>query len=445
MENITPRLKKFSVEACPCGKAHALSVSEVLVGSGMLNRLPEVVFSRHAEKAFVLADQNTFAAAGEAVCALLRRSGVKFQSAVLEDPLPPDEKAVGKATMLMDNDCDIVIGVGSGVINDICKILSSRAKVPYIIVATAPSMDGYASASSSMELNGLKVSLPTKCPDVIIGDTDILKNAPIRMLQAGLGDMLAKYISIAEWRISHEVNGEYYCERVADLVREALQTCVENADGLLKRDEKAVEAVFDGLILGGIAMTFAGISRPASGCEHYFSHIWDMHGLEFGTKTDLHGIQCAVATSVCAGIYEKVKTLAPNREKALDYVSGFDYQSYQAKLRAYIGKGAETMIALEKREGKYDPKKHAERLEVIIQKWDAIRAIIDEEIPQKATIDGILERIGAPKTVKALGIEGDLFTTFECTKDIKDKYVLSRLLWDLGEMEDVFRSINDPA
>ena len=226
---IIDQLKKFGEVACPCGKPHVLSVSDIIVGSGAIRRLPEIVSSYPVKKAFVLSDQNTFAAAGEAVCELLRQSGIHFQSAVLNVPVQPDEKAVGKAVMRMGNDCNIVIGVGSGVINDIGKILSAHAKVPYVIVGTAPSMDGYASNSSSMELDGLKTSLPTKCADVIIGDTDILKEAPIRMLQAGLGDMLAKYISIAEWKIAHEITGEYYCERVAELIREALKKCGVNA------------------------------------------------------------------------------------------------------------------------------------------------------------------------------------------------------------------------
>jgi glycerol-1-phosphate dehydrogenase [NAD(P)+] len=99
-------------------------------------------------------------------------------------------------------------------------------------------MDGYASATSSMTVDGLKVSLPSKCADVIIGDIDVLKNAPMRMLQAGLGDMLAKYISIAEWKIAREIIGEYYCDRVANLIKQALKECVDNADGLLLRNEK---------------------------------------------------------------------------------------------------------------------------------------------------------------------------------------------------------------
>ena len=296
-------------------------------------------------------------------------------------------------------------------------------------------MDGYASATSSVEIDGLKVSLNSKCAEVIIGDIDILKNAPEKMLVAGLGDMLAKYISLAEWKIASEIVGEYYCERVASLVRTALKTCVDNAGGLLKREERAVKAVFEGLVIGGVAMAYAGMSRPASGMEHYFSHIFDMRALEFGLKADFHGTQCAVATLLSAKLYEKVLLITPNKEKALASVKAFDYQKYKRKLKAFLGKSADAMIALEKTEKKYCKRKHKKRLEIIIDKWDKVKEIIKSEIPTYQTLEKLFDDLGAPKTFIELGIDADLFTTFLTTKDIRDKYVLSRLLWDLGETE----------
>ena len=351
--------------------------------------------------------------------------------------IEPDEKAVGSAVMHFDHSCNLIIAVGSGVINDIGKILANINKLPYFIVGTAPSMDGYASATSSMSMDGLKVSLPSKCPNVIIGDIDVLKNAPIKMLQSGLGDMLAKYISIAEWRIANEIIGEYYCERVAELICVALKRCVDNAEGLLNRDEEAVKAVFEGLVIGGVAMAFAGVSRPASGVEHYFSHVWDMRGLEFGTKVDLHGIQCAVATNIAAGLYEKVLKITPCREKAIAYTKAFEYKIWSEELRKFLGLGAEAMIALEAKEQKYSVEKHEKRLEIILEKWDKIQEIIREEIPTKKQIERILDKIGAPKTAQEIGIDCDLSITLKATKDIRDKYVLSRLLWDLGVIEEI--------
>lgn len=427
-------------EDCACGKAHTAPIDKVIIEKGAVNKLPDIIKNYGKKKAFILADKNTYKAAGEKVAALFDENGISYKKFVFEDEgdVKPNEHSVGAAVMHYDPSCDIIVAVGSGVINDIGKILANITNNKYIIVGTAPSMDGYASASSSMEMDGLKVSLNSKCADVIIGDIDIIKNAPLRMLTSGLGDMVAKYISICEWRISHIITGEYYCEYVAQLVRSALKKCTDNADGLLKRDEDAVKAVFEGLVIGGVAMKFAGLSRPASGVEHYFSHVWDMRGLEFGTPVDLHGIQCAIGTLLAARIYDKIRTLKPDREKALAFNTSFDYEEWKKELSAYLGTGAKAMIALEAKEHKYDVEAHKARLEVIISHWDEIIDIINEEVPTADEIASLLVKIGAPLKVSDIGLdEKDLPITFKATKDIRDKYVLSRLCHDLGIIDEI--------
>jgi len=424
---------------CQCGKEHDVSIDDVLVGKGVLKRLPEYIIKYGAKKPFILADQNTYKAAGEQVAGILRERGIAFSSYVFpQRALEPNEESVGAAFMHFDSSCDLIIGVGSGVINDIGKILSNVSGRKYIIVGTAPSMDGYASATSSMSMDGLKVSLNSRCADVIIGDIDILKNAPVHMLKAGLGDMLAKYVSIAEWRISHLINGEYYCENVAQLIRTALKKCVDNAQGLLKREDAAVQAVFEGLVIGGVAMAYAGVSRPASGVEHYFSHVWDMRGLEFGTKVDLHGIQCAMATMEAVKLYEAVQKMPPDKEKAFAAVEAFDYAAWAEQLRSFLGKSGETMIAQEAKEQKYDKSTHPARFEKIADNWDGILQILREELPPAAELAKLLDTIGISRELETLGVDRECARlTFKATKDIRDKYVLSRLAWDLGILEDL--------
>ena len=426
----------LKTENCPCGKTHTATIDDVIVGNGVIRQLPGIIAKYGAKKPFILADVNTFAAAGKAVCDLLDTQGISYSRYIFPDKaLEPDEKAVGSLMLHYDHSCDLVIGVGSGVINDIGKILSCVTGHRYIIVATAPSMDGYASATSSMARDSLKVSLNTRCADVILGDIDILKNAPAHMLKSGLGDMLAKYISIAEWRIAHLITGEYYCEEVAQLIRSALKKCVDNAEGLLKREDAAIRAVFEGLVIGGIAMTYAGVSRPASGVEHYFSHVWDMRGLEFGTPVDLHGIQCAQATLVSAKLYEAVKAMTPDREKAEAFVKDFCYDDWSKSLRSFLGRSAETMIALEEKEGKYRKDTHPARFATIQNYWEQIVQIIEEEIPSYAVLSDLLDTIGI---TKELDMDKELLqTSFLATKDIRDKYVLSRLAWDLGICDEL--------
>lgn len=423
---------------CPCGKDHRFT-ADVVIGKGVLTQIPAYIRKLGGTKAFVLSDVNTYRSAGERVCKIMQQADIAFASySFPQKALEPDEHSVGSAVMHYDTSCNVIVGVGSGVINDVGKILSNLTGKPYIVVGTAPSMDGYASASSSMTRDGLKISLPSRSADVIVGDTDILCAAPLHMMKSGLGDMIAKYVSICEWRISHLITGEYYCAQVAQLIRSALKRCTDNAAGLLRREEQAVQAVFEGLVIGGVAMNYAGLSRPASGVEHYISHVLDMRAVEFGTPIDLHGIQCAIGTLIAAKAYEQLKTLTPNREKALAHAAAFDYSSWQKTLRELLGKGAESMIALEAWEGKYDVAAHRERLERILENWDEILTIIDEEIPSLQTLLALMDTIDAPKTLQEIGIDEALLPTiFRATKDIRDKYVLSRLAWDLGIEEEL--------
>ena len=435
-------MKDYLKNPCPCGKPHTIAIDQVVIGTGAVNRVPEFV-NQYGKKPFVVADVHTFAAAGEKVCSLLKDASIPFVSFVFkEEALEPDEKTVGAAFMHYDTSCDVIVGVGSGVINDVCKILSNTTGNPYIIVGTAPSMDGYASATSSMSRDGVKVSLNSRCADVIIGDTDILKTAPDHMLRSGLGDMLAKFVSIAEWRIAHLITGEYYCEEVAQLIRTAVKKCVDNAEGLLKRENAAIEAVFEGLVIGGVAMAYAGVSRPASGVEHYFSHVWDMRGLEFGTQVDLHGIQCAMATVKAVALYEKVMDIRPDWEKAHAYVESFDLEAWNQELRKFLGSSAETMIELEKKEGKYRKDTHEARFRLIAEKWEEILQILREELPDYIELCKLIDKVGISCDLITIGVDSEAARiTFRATKDIRDKYVLSRLAWDLGILEDLCENL----
>ena len=424
---------------CACGKVHKTMVEHRLVKSGAINDLPEYLKLYNVKKAFIVADTNTYPIAGEKVCKVLEANGIATSKYIFTDKrVIPNEKTVGALFMGFDNSCDVVIGVGSGVINDTSKILANVAKVPYVIVATAAYMDGYASGNSSMEISGVKVTVNSKSPEIIVGDIDVLNGAPVFMAKAGLGDMLAKYVSICEWRLSNLINGEYYCEEVAQFTRDTLKACVDNAQGLLAKDEKAMEALFNGLIDCGAAMDYAGCSRPGGGVEHYFSHLWDMRGIEFGTPTSSHGMQVAIGTVYSIKALNEVKNIIPNKQKALEYAANFDFEAWSEKLREFVGKGAEAMIALEAKERKYDLEKHQKRLEVILDKWDDVIRIIDEEIPSVEEFEKILDSIEAPKTIEGIGMDKSILPmTFMATKDIRDKYIIPRLLWDLGVLEEV--------
>lgn len=424
--------------ACSCKRIHQSPVRQVESGWDILWKTALMAKDRNMRHPVVIADKNT-QETGYRVCKILEDAGIRADIFVLDAKHPdPDEFWVGSVVLHFNSQWDGIVAVGSGTINDICKIMAGMTGLPYVIVATAPSMDGYASNTSSMLRDGVKVSLPSQCPDGILLDTAILAQAPVEMLQAGIGDMAAKYVSICEWRISHLITGEYYCEEIAELVRKSLRTCMETSDGLARRDETAAKDAAYGLVLSGIAMSFAGISRPASGTEHYFSHIWEMRALQQQKRCRLHGIQVGVGTLLTIPVWKRIARIEPDRGKALKYVDNFKIEEWKGFVRRIFGTAADTIIRREEEERKYDKELHRERLEIIISKWDEIRKIIEEELPDEEWLKERLASLGAPVSPEELGISpDDVKNAFLATKDIRDKYISTRLLWDLGMLEEV--------
>lgn len=432
-------LASAHITDCACGKAHQASLKEILLRPGALSEVPALVQRIGGKKAFVYFDKNTRAVAGDKVISLLEAAGIACSSYCYpQTSLEPNNEAVGQLAMAFDRSCDVVIGVGSGTLNDLGKIVAVLAQRPFIIVATAPSMDGYASATSSMNFDGVKISLNSKMPDAIVADIDLICTAPVRMFQSGFGDMVAKFTSLCDWRIAHLVTGEYYCAEIAALVRKSLNLCMDTAAGILQQDPTTATALTEGLIFSGLAMALAGVSRPASGTEHYFSHLWDMRSAALGRRGDTHGLQCLIGTLETLRILEQTQNLIPEREKALAYVAAFDKDKWARDLRGLLADAAEPLIALEEKEQKYAAAGHAKRLENILSQWPEIKHEIELVLLETAALQQILDLIQAPKNVEETLIEEPrIREVYFASKDIRDKYIITRLLWDIGELDAV--------
>ena len=429
---------------CSCGRHHKCDLKILKIGRGAVNALPESMKAIGVKRPFLVMDKNT-QAAGKIVEGVLDKAGIAYTRFCfpMDGHIEPDEYAIGSLMMAFDPACDVLIAIGSGVINDCCKVAAHATGLPSMVVCTAPSMDGYASNSSAMIRNHVKVSLYNACPLVILADTDIVRTAPDVMLRAGLGDMLAKYIALCEWRISHVVYGDPYCEEIAELMRTSLRKIIAHADGLMKREDAAIEAVIEGLVLSGLAMAFNETSRPASGLEHYFSHLWEMQALETGKPYDLHGIQVGVGTLLTLWIYENVLNLDRiDTDRARRAMAAFSPEAWEAQARRIFGPIAPEILALERKAHKHDPARHEERLQRIEASWPAIRQIIREELPSRESIRSLMAACGLPLTPADLGLtEQDTVDALLGSRDIRDKYLTSSLLWDLGLLEDTAQAI----
>jgi glycerol-1-phosphate dehydrogenase [NAD(P)+] len=258
--------------------------------------------------------------AGKKAVELLKENGFNIKELLFdcgEDILIPDETTLGRIVQEQDLDVNLMIAVGSGVINDSVKFVTSRSRLPFIIVATAPSMDGYVADGAPIISQGYKYSPQAHLTYGLIGDTDILTTAPQDLIEAGFGDVVGKITALADWDLAVKANNDYRCDTCVTLVQRALDKCFEKATGLKTRDADALEALLEALTMTGVAMALVNMSRPASGAEHMLSHFWEMDFLARGLNPNHHGVQVGVATPVIARFFEEMEDMLPEGTKEL--------------------------------------------------------------------------------------------------------------------------------
>lgn len=301
---------------CSCSMGgHKAPLDGYEISSGAINKLPEILADY--DRIYVVADRNTYRAAGERVEQILKTCGKHHRTLVIDgDVILPNCETLGKIILFANDPAakpnifsyselpDFILAVGSGTINDSCRLASYRLGLPYGIVGTAPSMDGYASAGTPFLHSGSKSTVQCTTPKYIIGDLDILKNAPFDMMLAGIGDMFGKYIGILDWELARDYNNEYYCEEIAKEVIEATNRCLDNGYKLAERDVECVKAIMEGFLVTGLGMAYTGNSRPASGCEHIIAHAWELYDVEHGNRPHLHGLEVCEGTRLVAIMYK---------------------------------------------------------------------------------------------------------------------------------------------
>lgn len=296
---------------CECGRTHRIEPSRVIYEAGAVRRLAEVCGEAAAgRRAVVLFDARTREAAGQAAADALRDGGWRVQELLVPDrsggesPVCDDVTKDALARRL--EAADVFVPVGSGVISDLGKWLAWQADLPFVTVATAASMNGYASANVAPAVDGVKTLIRARPPAAVLADPDVLRDAPFEMTAAGLGDALAKSVSAADWRMNHLLFGDYYCARSVGLIADVEPLYLEHPERVRDREPGAMEALFGALLLTGVAMTMAETSAPASGGEHLLSHSLDMLAAVDGLAHDLHGRQVGVGAVIASAVYRRV-------------------------------------------------------------------------------------------------------------------------------------------
>jgi len=419
---------------CECGKTHRAPTKDVLIGAGVIAQLPALVKRYQKQHLLVVCDANTYRAAGEKVCTVIAGAGIAYRLCIVEgEEVIADEKAIDQVTAALFDECDLIVAVGTGTVNDLCKYVSFGAFIDYLIVATAPSMDGFTSGVSAMNLKNMKVTLPSQPPVAVIGDTDVLCAAPADMITDDVCDILGKNICLIDWQMGHIINGEYFCPYIYGLVRDSVNIVTKLTDDIGSRSPEAIARLMEALVLSGIAMSFCGNSRPASGCEHHLSHFWEMQFLEEGKKPVLHGLKVAVGMVAANFLYEKFLNVMPDADRANAFAQAFVFDAWENEIRSIYGRSAQEIVELEKKVHKNGLEGQQKRLISTLEHWDELQKTVSDCLPALNETLALLAKLNAPTCPADFGIEAaSVRNAVLYAKDVRDRFTLLQLLWDLG-------------
>ena len=383
-----------SLQGCPCGRTHTVEIRAVEIGHGILRQTAELLRRNgFPEKILVVADENTLAAS-EGILENLKNGGFVVKTQIYPDLRVADMRDV-KTVQELSRDVDGILSVGSGSLNDICRYAARLEDKEFAIFATAPSMDGFASGTSPITENNFKTTRQARQPSIILADTGILARAPAILKGSGFGDVIAKYVAIVDWKVSHLTTGEYYCQAIADLTLGAVERMVALADKVTLEDEETAGAIMEALVLTGLAMRLADCVRPASGTEHIISHFWEIKKLEKGLISDFHGRKVGVATLFTSRIYhwlaEQDVHFVPEKP---DWAR--IYEAYGPNFTPDVKKLNDPTVTEETT---------AETCNAV---WPEIRRIVREELPTYETLFDVMKRAGCALTLEDIAVDPEL-------------------------------------
>ena len=413
---------------CECGKTHRIVPREVVYAEDALEHLPAVC-DRAAEgpEVAVLMDVRTRQAAGAQVAETLRAAGWKVAELVVEDPAPGArpvcddhtrealEQRLGRP--------DLVLPVGAGVISDLGKWVAKDRGLPYVTFATAASMNGYASSNIAPTIAGVKRLVYGRAPLAVLSSPTVLRQAPHELTASGLGDVLAKSVSSADWYLNHLLFGDYYCPRSVGLIAEIEPLYMDHPEGLPAGEPEAIEALFKALLLTGVAMTMAETSSPSSGAEHLVSHSLDMMSSLDGVKHDLHGRQVGVGTILASELYRRV--LAVEQPQLVEPVERID--------RDFWGRLADVV---EEQYLQKVPRLH-QAVEMLAQPgtWDRLREAISPMVRPPERIADCLGQAGGARSAADIGCDRPrLLAALLHAHEMRPRFTVLDLAWLMGIM-----------
>ena len=376
---------------CSCGREHQMVTEFSVIENGCIFKLNEYL-NKFGLNGFAVAvyDENTYKATND------RHPKVDCEVILDSYDLHANEHGVELLKSKLPDEAAVLIAIGSGTVHDITRYCAYEKNIDFVSCPTAASVDGFCSSVAAMTWKGSKKTLTAVAPKFVLADLDIIKKAPLYLAKSGFGDMIGKYIALSDWKIGNVLTGEFYCEKIATMTKDATEAVLKSADGIINGDENAYEKLMYGLLLSGLAMQMMGNSRPASGAEHHISHIIEMHpeGLNANSGA-LHGEKVGVGTLIAIGEYHRIANM-----------TNITWKDYKEFSKEYIYDMFGERLTGEILDENKNDSAHGITAELLEKSFPEIKNIINE-IPTEDELKKIYQKLGIKSTLEDIDVSAD--------------------------------------
>jgi glycerol-1-phosphate dehydrogenase [NAD(P)+] len=303
-------------------------------------------------------------------------------------------------------------------------------------------MDGYAASGAALREDGFKRTFACPAPDVIVADLDVIATAPPEMAGWGYGDLSGKLVAGADWIVADALGEEPLKRGPFALVQDNIRKWLADPAAIRDGRPDALEGLVRGLLMAGLAMQAHGNSRPASGSDHQFAHLWEMEGLAVDGVPVSHGACVGVG---CLSMLAAYEWLLDRNFEDIDPAALAERLPGLAELRAEISASfpASSMAASVEAEvlakSASDTEQRLRRLRAV---WPDLAVQLGRMLPRAEEVRRWLLAAGAPADGAAIGLSAAQHAAdYRRARLVRRRYTALDLLHELGVLDDAVRSL----
>jgi glycerol-1-phosphate dehydrogenase [NAD(P)+] len=443
-----------------CLKA-ADETKELLINRGCYEEIPALLKRLYRTGGvYLVSDENTREAAGKRIGEIFDGAGIPARGELrfparprLHAEYPKVTAIVEKFSALPAPEETTLVAVGGGTVNDLVKRAAGELGRDYLCVPTASSVDGYTAYGAAILYEGYKQTMSCPAPLALAAEPEVLARAPAYLSSSGFGDLASKIIAGCDWILCDTAGplgapaAEPIDQKVWNMTQPGLTDYLERSVDAARGDSGAVIALFEALAITGFSMQAFKGSRPVSGSEHLFSHVWEMDDLSVDGVPVTHGHKVTIGTLAATACYE-VFFADPSGPPAppRDYVRPALPERKAAVSSAFRGNRGRDLVVKTALEKYLDQGTVTRIREAVTDNYRELRDRVLARLLPYGKLRELLGKALCPLRPELIGLSRtEAIATARRAQMMRNKYCLLDLIWDLGVMETVLARLEDSA